>query len=145
MQQYFRIDSGSRTLTVFHTEDAVSFDVEHYGNFSMSDEELLQFLESSDTELNVFFNPAEEYPELAEKRPNMYEDTDEHVATLKKKPDGSLQIEILSGTELKVTLTPGQTETLEDSITVGEVERYEDGQYPVEGVSRSGVRDRADH
>lgn len=146
MQQYFDIESGSGTLTVFHTPDSVSFDVEHYGNFKMDDTTLLEFLQDTASSLTVYHNAAEEYPELAERRPNLYTDEDEQVAELEKQDDGSLQIDIQTGQKyVTVTLTPEQTETLEDSINLGEVERYEDGQYPVESVGKDGVRNRAEH
>lgn len=152
MQQYFDIESGSGILTVFHTEDKVSFDVEHYGGFSMPDNTLKSFLSGDDDSLTVITNPAEEHPSLAEDRPSLYPDEDKEVGELVKHDDGSLQVDIYydEGDTLTVELTPGQTDTLEGSITVGEVERWHidddehTGRYPVESVSRDGDRNRAD-
>lgn len=146
MQQYFDIDSGSGTLTIFHTDEVVSFDVEHYGGFRVKDDELLRFLENDTTEFTVTENLAERYPDLAEKRPELYPNEDNFQGTLTKLSDGQLEVYIDGGQrEVTVTLSEPQVETLQESITVGEVERYDDGQYPVESIGRDGSRNRADH
>jgi len=145
MQQYFEVDSGSRTLTIFHTEDKVSFDMEHYGGFTIPDNELRTFLETTATKYTVYSNPAEEHPTLAERRPNIYPDEDTQVGVLKKTDDGEVIVSIQTDNPVTITLTAEQTTTLTESITVGSVERYENGQYPVESVSKDGKRQRAQH
>lgn len=144
MQQYYYTDD--KILTVFHTEDRVAFNVEHYGGFSISVEELLVFLESSEERFEVFENPAERYPELAEKHPVTYSDEEIFRGWIEQETDGSLRIYIDGKqNEIVVSLTPEQAVVLEESCEVGQVDRYDDGSYPVESVSQDGVRDRAEH
>jgi len=145
MQQYYRIETGSRTLTVFHTEDSVSFDVEHYGHFSVPAAEFEAFLSSTAKKYTVYENEAEKHPNLAERRPHLFDDEHKEVGVIELDSDGGLTISIKTGNPITFTLTPEQVETLQESITPGSVERYSNGQYPVESVNREGVRDRGEH
>jgi hypothetical protein len=76
--------------------------------------------------------------------------SDVQVGTLEKNSDGSLTVKIdtskISSEKrpVNIELTQEQVETLENSITVGDVERLEDGKYPVESVSKTGERNRND-
>ena len=132
MQQYFDVESGSGTLTVFHTNDSVSFDVEHFGGFEIDDSKLQAFLTGYDNKL------------IVERDSNRLREESVQCGYLEKTSNG-LVIYIDGRRETTVTLTPEQKGCLLDSITVGDVERYEDGRYPVEFTDRDGNRDRAEH
>lgn len=146
MQQYFDVERGSGTLTIFHTEDRVSFEVEHYGGFSVQVTDLLTILDRPEEQFEVTENLSDRYPDLAEQHPAMYPDKDESRGWLTHTDTGALRVHINGSLdEITVELTPEQADTLQDSCTVDSVERYSDGQYPVESVSRDGVRERAEH
>lgn len=140
MQQYFDVEEGSGILTIFHTEDKVSFDMEFYGGYSINAEELLTFLQSD----SITFKVTQD----ERVRPSFKDLSDVQVGTLEKNPDGSLTVKINTSKissekrPVNIELTQEQVETLEDSITVGDVERLEDGKYPVESVSKTGERKR---
>lgn len=151
MQQYYSVERPVMTLTIFHTETEVSFDAEHFGGYTLNDERLKNFLEGTETELEVLFDPEEENPRGY--NAGMYDEDEYYLGTLKKNDDGSLDVHIdttslrSNGRAVTVTLTPEQTETLADSITVGTVDRYDDPEmvsYPVESVTENGERDRAE-
>lgn len=151
MQQYYTVDAPVLTLTIFHTEDSVSFDAEHFGGYSIDDTRLKSFLTGDETELKVFFRPEEDATRRY--RAGMFDKDEYQVGMLTKNEDGSLDVHInqtefkSNGRPVTVTLTSEQATTLCNSITVGTVDRYDDPEmvsYPVESVDEDGVRDRAE-
>lgn len=133
MQQYFQVDGGTGNLTIFHTDDSVSFDIEHFGGFQLQDTKLLSFLKGNENRLDV-----------QREVDRLREDQVIDCGYLERMEDG-LSVHITDRRETTVKMNSKQVECLIDSITVGSVERYEDGQYPVESVDKSGSRDRAEH
>lgn len=128
MQQYYSVEEPGITLTVFHTGDGdVSFDIEHYGGVVIDTPDALRRLHAGDRETL-----------------QVHSDRRKSTATLTRTSAGGLEF-ALDGyaagqqREITVTLTPEQFDALIESLgegdnTVG---------YPVEGVGRDGVRDRA--
>lgn len=115
MQQYYSLEDGG-TLTVFHRQDQVSFDREHFGGGVIEDLDRLRSLYEGELQQILI--------------------KDRSTVEFSRTDEDGLHIYIDGRRETEFDITPEQFDTLIDCLGSGD----DSVGYDVEGVGRDGVR-----